>query len=209
MLCFLLITWDTKPLRKLLAEGPQQVLVNYMHIRWRTFELLRLFFWGFQDFLIYLPNYFWSLLNTPYLSVFSPNAEKGGRKPNQNSSEYEHFLRSDTTDLIFLRLFVPRRFPKLNIDGNNGKIRFFSYIYNLHFFKQKVYRQQVLIYLNVPGIPVKKPLQNSQIVGEQLDVWILGVICASFLTGRHLLINKKDKNSRYTNIKIMIIWRKT
>ena len=170
-----------------------------MHISWRTFELLRLFFWGFQGFLIYLPNYFWSLLNTPYLSVFSPNAAKGGKKPNKNNSEYEHFLRSDAIGLIFLRLFVPRIFPKLNIDGNNGKVRFFFYIYNL----------QVLIYLNVPEIQVKNPLQDSQIVGEQLDVWILGVICASFLTGRHLLINKKDKNSRYINLNIMIIWRKT
>ena len=81
----------------------------------------------------------------------------------------------------------------------------FFYMYNLHFFKQKVYSHQVLTYLNVPGIPVKKPLQNSQIFEEKLNVRILGVICASFLTGRHLLINKKDKNSRYTNINIMII----
>ena len=80
----------------------------------------------------------------------------------------------------------------------------FFYIYNLHFFKQNVYSHQVLIYLNVAGIPVRKPLENSQIVEEQLDVWILGVICASLLTGRHLLMNKKDKSSRYTNIKIMI-----
>ena len=41
---------------------------------------------------------------------------------------------------------------------------FFFYIYNLHFFKQKTYSHQVLIYLNVPGIPVRKPLQNRQIV---------------------------------------------
>ena len=27
------------------------------------------------------------------------------------------------------------------------------------------------------------------------------VNCASFLTGRHLLLNKKDKNSRYTKYK--------
>ena len=67
----------------------------------------------------------------------------------------------------------------------------FFYIYNLHFFE--------------PGIPVRKPLQNRQIVEEQLDVRILGVICASLLTGRHLLMNKKDKNSRFTNIEIMII----
>ena len=47
---------------------------------------------------------------------------------------------------------------------------FFFYIYNLHFFEQKTYSHQVLIYLNVPGIPVRKPLQNRQIVKEQLDV---------------------------------------
>ena len=88
-------------------------------------------------------------------------------------------------------------------------IFFLLYIYNLHFLKQKVYSHQVLIYLNVPGIPLRKPLQNKQIVEEQWDVWVLGVICASFLTGRHLLMNKKDRNSRYTNMKIMIIWRKT
>ena len=84
---------------------------------------------------------------------------------------------------------------------------FFSiYIYNLHFFKQKIYSHQVLIYLNVPGIPVRKPLQNRQIVSWRTTGCVsLGVICASLLTGRHLLMNKKDKNSRYTNIKIMII----
>ena len=47
---------------------------------------------------------------------------------------------------------------------------FFFYIYNLHFFKQNVYSHQVLIYLHVPGIPVRKPLQNRKIVEEQLDV---------------------------------------
>ena len=45
---------------------------------------------------------------------------------------------------------------------------------------------------------------DRKLVEEQLHV-SLGVICASFLTGRHLLMNKKDKNSRYTNTKIMII----
>ena len=86
---------------------------------------------------------------------------------------------------------------------------FFFYIYNLHFFEQKIYSHQVVIYLNVPGIPVRKPLQNRQIVEEQLNVWVLGVICRSLLTGRHLLMNKKDKNSQYTNIKIMTIRKKT
>ena len=48
----------------------------------------------------------------------------------------------------------------------------FFYICNLYFSKQNVYSHQVLIYLNAPGIPVRKPLQNRQIVEEQLDVWI-------------------------------------
>ena len=45
--------------------------------------------------------------------------------------------------------------------SENTLFNFFFYIYNLHFFKQKVYSHQLLIYLNVPGIPFKKPLQNS------------------------------------------------
>ena len=77
------------------------------------------------------------------------------------------------------------------------------------FFKQKIHIYQVLIYLNVPGIPIRKPLQNSQINKKQLDMWILRVICASLLTGRHLWINKKYENSQHSTIKIMIIWRRT
>ena len=46
---------------------------------------------------------------------------------------------------------------------------------------------------------------DRYIVEEQLDVRVLGVICTSLLTGRHLLVNKMDKNSQYTNIKIMTI----
>ena len=57
------------------------------------------------------------------------------------------------------------------IDTNPyNSVVFFFYIYNLHFFKQKVYSHQVLIYLNIPGIPVRKPLQNRQVFEEQLDV---------------------------------------
>ena len=83
---------------------------------------------------------------------------------------------------------------------------FFFFIYNLHFFEQKIYSHQVVIYQNVPGIPVRKPLQNRQIDSWRTTGCVsLGVICANFLTGRHLLMNKKDKNSWYTNIKIMII----
>ena len=37
------------------------------------------------------------------------------------------------------------------------------YIYNLHFSEQKIYGHQVRIYLNVPGIPVRIPLQNRPI----------------------------------------------
>ena len=48
----------------------------------------------------------------------------------------------------------------LKQDKDQDKI-FFFYIYNLHVFKQKVYSRQVLIYLDVPGIPVKNNLQNS------------------------------------------------
>ena len=80
-------------------------------------------------------------------------------------------------------------------EENKKSKKFFFYIYNLHFFKQKVYSHLVLIYLNVSGIPVKKPLHNSQIVEEQLDVWILGVISASFLTGRHLLTRRLPTTS--------------
>ena len=40
---------------------------------------------------------------------------------------------------------------------------FFFYIYNLHFFEQNIYSHQVLIYLNLPRTPVRKPLQNKQI----------------------------------------------
>ena len=53
---------------------------------------------------------------------------------------------------------------KLLITSQIANSFFFFYIYNLHFFEQKTYSHQVLIYLNVPGISVRKPLQNRQIV---------------------------------------------
>ena len=54
---------------------------------------------------------------------------------------------------------------KIDVRVKKRQLLFFSfYIYNLHFFKQKTYSHQVLIYLNIPGIPVRKPLQNRQIV---------------------------------------------
>ena len=51
----------------------------------------------------------------------------------------------------------------MRVNGRQEKQLFFFYIYNLHFFKQRIYGHQVLIYLNVPGIPVRQPLQNRQI----------------------------------------------
>ena len=84
----------------------------------------------------------------------------------------------------------------------NQEFFFYIYIYNLQFFEQKIYSHQVLIYLDVPGIPVRKPLQNRQIGSWRTTGCVsLVVICASLLSGRHLLMNKKDKDSRYTNIK--------
>ena len=58
--------------------------------------------------------------------------------------------------------------PRDNLQRKQGFVCmylsiFFLYIYNLHVFKQKIHSHQVLIYLNVPGILVEKPLQNSKI----------------------------------------------
>ena len=58
---------------------------------------------------------------------------------------------------------------------------FFSFFFSTHtIYTFTLFRTKS--HLNVPGIPVRKPLQINK-----------------------LLINKKDKNSRYTNIKIIII----
>ena len=46
----------------------------------------------------------------------------------------------------------------------NGAIIFFFLYIQFTLFKQKVYSHHVLIYLNVPGIPVGEPLQYRQIV---------------------------------------------
>ena len=40
-----------------------------------------------------------------------------------------------------------------NLDFHNEEF-FFFYIYNLHFFEQKIYSHQVLLYLKVPRIPM-------------------------------------------------------
>ena len=68
--------------------------------------------------------------------------------------------------------------------GTFGQHFFFFLYIQFTLFQTKIYSHQVLIYLNVPGIPVRKPLQNRQIVEERLDVLVLEVICASLLTGR-------------------------
>ena len=61
-----------------------------------------------------------------------------------------------------------------NFPGNSVSfkviVNFFFYIYNLCFFQQKIHSHQVLIYLNAPGISVRKPLQNRQIAEEQLEL---------------------------------------
>ena len=68
---FSLITWNTKAQTKRIVERPQQIFANYVHINWRAFQLLLLFFGCFQDFLIFLAKYFWSLFNFPNL-IFQP-----------------------------------------------------------------------------------------------------------------------------------------
>ena len=95
-----------------------------------------------------------------------------------------------TARVLFFNVFS-KKDPHLNA----VELLFFFYLYiQFILFRTKIYSHQVLICLNVSVIPVRKPLQNRQIVEEQLDL-SLGVICASFLTGKHLLMNKKDKNS--------------
>ena len=66
---------------------------------------------------------------------------------------------------------------------------FFFYIYNLHLFEQKIYSHQVLIYRNVPGIPVRKPLQNRQLKNDWMCEF-RGDLCK--LVDWETLMNKKD-----------------
>ena len=42
-----------------------------------------------------LNHFSWTLTDTEYLSVFTPNAAKCERNADQNNSEYGHFLRND------------------------------------------------------------------------------------------------------------------
>ena len=68
---FPLITWNTKPWRKQFLESHQPVHAIYVHIFWRAFQLLWIFFWScwfiwqsifdhFQIFLIWFFNYFFA-----------------------------------------------------------------------------------------------------------------------------------------------------
>ena len=46
-------------------------------------------------------------------------------------------------------------------------------VYTIYTFSNKKFtdtKNLAIIYLNVPGIPVRKPFENRQIVEEQLDV---------------------------------------
>ena len=46
-------------------------------------------------------------------------------------------------------------------------LHFFFLCIQFTLFKTKMYSHQALIYLNVPRIPLRKPLKNKQIVQEQ------------------------------------------
>ena len=50
--------------KKQLGESPHQILANCKHISLRTFQLLWLFY---EDLLVYLPKYIWSMWNSPNL----------------------------------------------------------------------------------------------------------------------------------------------
>ena len=45
------------------SANPRQICPRQL----KSFPAAMIIFWGFHDFLIYLVNYFWSLLNSPYL----------------------------------------------------------------------------------------------------------------------------------------------
>ena len=79
-----------------------------------------------------------------------------------NSSGYGYKIGTEwITHLLYM--------DDLNLYAKNDSELFFLYI-QFTLFRTKSYSHQVLIYLSVPGIPVRGPLQNRQIVEEQLDV---------------------------------------
>ena len=102
-------------------------------------------------------------------------------------TNFHHWPFPDSFLILQEQLFSKRRFWIFNgiqwknlqkyllknIYQHNTPV-FFIYLYNLHFFEQKIYSHQVLIYLNVPGIPFRKPLQNRLI-----DSWRT-IGCMSF-----------------------------
>ena len=63
--CFFRVHLKHKTVNKRLVEHsyPHQLCTHYL----TNFPIVMIIFWGFQDFLIYLVKYFWSLLNCPNL----------------------------------------------------------------------------------------------------------------------------------------------
>ena len=95
------------------------------------------------------------------------------REKSSKSLKKCFFERKKNSSSLFVRIWSSKRYAD-----------FFFYTYNLHFFEQKTYSHQLLIYLNVPGIPVRMPLQNIHIVSRRATGCVsLGVICATLLTG--------------------------
>ena len=84
---FLLITHCVKSVRILSYSGPHFSLIfPHSDWMWRDTEL----FWS-----AFFPHFPAFGLNTPYLSVFSPNAGKCGKNAGQNNPEYGLFLRNN------------------------------------------------------------------------------------------------------------------
>ena len=147
----------------------------------------------------------WSCILNPWLSRTSIKFS-GNNIPDKSSVLY--FSRSHDPHNWFASLSLVAPDGQSKMVAQKYEILFFFVFLCIPFtlFRTKNYSHQVLIYLEVPGISVRKSLQNRQIGNWRTTGCLsLGVICASLLTWRHLLMNKKDKNSRYTNMKIMII----
>ena len=70
---------------------------------------------------------------------------------------------NSTTENRLNHCMIFHAYCKKNRPAEPGRSFFFFNMSNLHFLEQKIYSQQVPIYLNAPGIPVRKPLQNRKI----------------------------------------------
>ena len=70
----------------------------------------------------------------------------------------------------------------------------YFWTYTIHMFSNKKFT--VARYLHIWTYLGSQSKSHYEIVDRKLDVRILRVICASFLTGKHLLANKKDKDSQ-------------